>query len=301
MTSGCHSPDRKAAADQLEQAIKAMPGVHDATVNSTNGFERGATVHIYVFLPDAPSKQIKDVVARINAVRGAAFTSFDQTAEFAVTPSRTVLVKRGTDLDPAGIAGDADGLRKLTTTVEAAEGSIFRNKSTADLTMTKVTAPADDVFAAVRAGFGDEAQLQLNLSPVAIDTPAWKVAFPFAAGDQRRVDQQLVTMPVSVSSITVGSDGAIADLGVSLHNRDTAYQDLISVIGTIGAGPAHAAALSWRLDGDNGSPHFGGSVDVGACNYIPNSAVEQHPETYLTPDALALQQRLRKQFDACPK
>jgi hypothetical protein len=301
MVGGCDSPDRKATADQLEQAIKAMPGVDDATVNSTNDFERGATVHISVFLPDAPSKQIEDVVARINAVRGDAFASFDQTAEFAVTPSRTVLVKRGADLDPAGIASDAEGLRKLTAAVGVAEASTFRNKSTADLTMTKVTTPANDVFAAVRAGFGDDVHLQVNLSPVGIDTPTWQVAFPFAAGNQQRVDQQLAAMPVSVSSITVGSDGTIADLGVSLHNRDTAYQDLVSVIGTIGAGPAHAVTVSWQLDGDNGSPQFSGSVDVGACNYIPNSAAEQHPETYLTPDALALQRRLRKQFDTCPK
>jgi hypothetical protein len=301
MVSGCGSPDRKATADQLRQAIKEMPGVQDATVNSTNDFEQGATVNIYVFLPDAQRKQIEDVVARINAVRGDAFASFDQTADFAVTPGRTVLVKRGADLDPPGIADDAEGLRKLTAAADAAEASIFRNKSTVDLKMIKVTTPADDVFAAVRAGFGDHAHLQVNLSPVAIDRPAWKVAFPFAVGDQQRVDQQLAAMPVSVSTITVGSDGTIADLGIRLRNRDTAYQDLVSVIETTGAGPAHAVNVSWRLDGDHGSPHFGGSVDVGACNYIPNAEVEQHPATYLTPDALALQQRLRKQFDTCPK
>jgi hypothetical protein len=49
------------------------------------------------------------------------------------------------------------------------------------------------------------------------------------------------------------------------------------------------------------SPNFSGSVDVGACNYISNSEGELHPEKYMTPDALALQQRLRKQFDTCPK
>jgi hypothetical protein len=42
-------------------------------------------------------------------------------------------------------------------------------------------------------------------------------------------------------------------------------------------------------------------VQIGACGYIPNSAAELHPETYLTPDARELQQRLRKQFDTCPK
>jgi hypothetical protein len=304
MVSGCGAPDRKSTADQLTQAIKGMPGVQDATVNSTNGFEQGATVNIWVYLPDAAPKQIEDVVTRINTVRGDAFKAFDQTADFAVTPSRTVLVKRGADLDPGNVAADADALRRLTAAVEAAEVSIFRNKSTADLKLTKVTTPADDVFTAVRAGFGDDAHLDLDLFPAPnIDTPVWKVAFPFAAADQQRVDQQLTAMPASISTITVGAHGTITDLGVGLHNRDTAYQDLVSVIGITGAGSAHALNLSWRLAGDRAdqSPRFGGSVDVGACNYIPNSEVERHPETYLTPDARDLQQRLRAQFDTCPR
>jgi hypothetical protein len=73
------------------------------------------------------------------------------------------------------------------------------------------------------------------------------------------------------------------------------------VIGAVGGGPAHPITVSWRLDGDSGSQQFIGSVNVGGCQYIPNSAVEQHPETYLTPDALALQHKLRAQFDTCPK
>jgi copper chaperone CopZ len=304
IVSGCGAPDRKAAADRLKQAIKEMPGVQDATVNYTNGFEQGATVNIYVYLPEAPSKQIEDVVARINAVRGDAFKAFDQTADFAVTTSRTVLVKRGADLDPAGIAADAEALRRLTAAVDAAEVSIFRNKSTADLKLDEVTTPADDVFAAVRAGFGDNAHVTLDLQPASnIDQHPWRVAFPFTAPEQQRVDQQIAAMPVSVFTVTVGPQGTITDLNVGLDNRDTAYQDLVSVIGITGAGPAHALNLSWRWAGAHAdtSPNFSGTVDVGACNYIPNSLTEQHPETYLTPAALALQQRLRKQFDTCPK
>jgi hypothetical protein len=303
MVSGCGAPDRKGTADQLKQAIKGMPGVQDATVNYTNGFEQGATVNIYVYLPDAPSKQIEDVVARINTVRGDSFKAFDQTADFAVTPSRTVLVKRGPDLDPTSIAADAQGLRRLTAAVDAAEVSIFRNKSTADLRLNEVTTPADNVFTAVRAGFGDDAHLTLDLQPASnADEHPWRVTFPFTSADQQRVEQQIAAMPASVFTVTVGPQGAIADLNVGLHNRDTAYQDIVSIIGITGAGPAHALNLNWRWEGERAdtSPNFSGSVDVGACNYIPSMA-EQHPEKYLTADALALQQRLRKQFDACPK
>jgi hypothetical protein len=155
-----------------------MPGVQDATVNYTNGFEQGATVNIYVYVPEAPPKQIEEVAVRINTVRGDAFKAFDQTADFAVTTSRTVLVKRGAELDPAGTAADAEGLRRLTSAVDAAEVSIFRNKSAADLKLDKVTTPADDVFTALRAGFGDDAHVDLHLAPAGnIGGPAWQVAF----------------------------------------------------------------------------------------------------------------------------
>jgi hypothetical protein len=243
-------------------------------------------------------------VARINAVRGDAFKAFDQTAEFAVTPSRTVRVKRGAELDSTSVAGDAESLRRLSVAVDATEISIFRNNSTADLKLNEVATPANNVFPAVRAAFGDDAQVTLDLQPASnIDGPSWRVAFPFTATDQQRVDQQMAAMPVSIWMITVGSHGAIAGLSVGLHNRDTAYQDLVSVIGITAAGPAHALNLSWRWEGDRTgmSQTFSGSVQVGACSYIPNSDIELHPEKYLTADARALQQRLRKQFDTCPK
>jgi hypothetical protein len=304
VVSACGAPDRKAEANKLEQAIKEMPGVQDSNVSYTNGFENGATVLIWVYMPDAAPKQIEDVVARINAVRGDAFKAFDQTAEFAVTPSRTIRVKRGAELDSASVAADAESLRRLSVAVDAAEISMFRNKSTADLKLNKVTTLANNVFPAIRAAFGDDAHLDLDMVPASnIDEPSWRVAFPFTAADQQRVDQQIAAMPVSIWAITVGLPGAIASLSVGLHNRDTAYQDLVSVIGTTGAGPAHALNLSWRWEGDRAdkSPNFSGSVQVGACGYIPNSEAELHPETYLTADARALQQRLRKQFDTCPK
>ncbi|MGA8544225.1 MAG: hypothetical protein WB785_03065 [Mycobacterium sp.] len=304
VVSACGAPDRKAAADRLKLAIKEMPGVQDADVSYTNNFEQGAVVRIVVFLPNADTKQIEDVVGRINAVRGGSLNAFDQKAEFAVTPSRTVRVGRGADLDPRSIAADAENLRRLSGAVDTAEMGIFRNNSTADLKLTQVTTPSDDVFSAIREGFGDDAHVSVDLQPASnIAGPSWQVAFPFTTADQQRVDQQMAAMPVTIWAITVGSHGAIASLSVGLHNRDTAYQDLVSVIGITGAGPAHALNLSWRWEGDSAGklPNFSGSVQVGACGYLPNAASELHPETYLTADARELQQRLRKQFDTCPK
>jgi hypothetical protein len=304
VVSACGAPDRKAAADRLKLAIKEMPGVQDADVSYTNNFEQGAVVRIVVFLPNADTKQIEDVVGRINAVRGDSFKAFDQKAEFAVTPSRTVRVGRGADLDAASVAADAESLRRLSGAVDTAEMVIFRNNSTADLKLTQVTKPADDIFQEVRAAFGDGAHLDVDMRPASnIQEPSWQVSFPFTAADQQRVDAQTAAMPVAIWAITVGPHGAITSLSVGVHNRDTAYQDLVSIIETTGAGPAHALNLSWRWEGDSAGkiPNFSGSVQVGACGYIPNSAAELHPETYLTPDARELQQRLRKQFDTCPK
>jgi hypothetical protein len=304
VVTACGAPDRKAIADQLRQAIKQMPGVKDTDVTYTNGFESGATIHILVYLPDASPKQVEDVVTRINAVRGDAFNAFDQTAEFVVTPTRTVKVNRGAELDPASVASDTQSLRRLSAAIDANQTTIFRNKSTADLKLNEATTAADNVFRAIRAAFGDEAHLNLDMGPASnIHEPTWQVAFPFSAADQQRVDQQMAAMPVSIWAITAGPHAAITGLRVGLHSRDTAYQDLVAVIRSTGAGPAHPLDLSWRFEGDSAGkfPNFSGSVHVGACGYVPNSASELHPETYLTPDARAVQQQLRKQFDSCPK
>ena len=105
--SACGTPDRKAEADRLERVIKTMPGVVDARVGFTNDSERGATLKLSVYLPDAPPQQIADVASRINRVRGDTFNAFEQTAEFLVTPNRQVRVTRGADLNPDSIAADA--------------------------------------------------------------------------------------------------------------------------------------------------------------------------------------------------
>jgi hypothetical protein len=303
--SACGTPDRKAVADQLERVIKTMPGVVDAQVGYTNDAERGATLKLSVYLPDAPAQQIADVASRINKVRGEAFNTFEQTAEFLVTPSRQVRVTRGAYLNPAGIAADAEHIRRFSEAVDAAQISISgpEPSTPAGLRVDEVKTPADDVFAAVRAAFGNEAEINLDMLPAAnVKMPLWSVSFPFSDEDQQRIDRQMAAMPVSIWSITVGPHAAIDNLNVGLHTPGNAYQDIVSVIATTGAGPTHALGLGWRLEGQSAfaALQFKGMVDAGGCTYA-GSEGELHPELYLTPDALALQQRLRYQFDKCPK
>lgn len=303
--SACGAPDRKTEADQLERAIKTMRGVVEAHVAYTNDFEHGATVKVSVYMPDAPPQQIADVATRINKVRGDAFNAFDQMAEFVVTQNRHVRVARGADLDPASIAADAEHIRRFADTVDAAQISIGGRESStpANLRVNEVATPADDVFAAVRIGFGGDARINLEMLPAPnVKMPLWSVSFPFSADNQERVNRQMAKMPVSIWSITVGSYAAISDLSVGLRDLDTAYQDLVSVIDTTGAGSAHALELGWQLEGQSAfeALQFSGMVDAGGCSYAKGDG-ELHPELHLKPEALALQQRLRNQFDSCPK
>ncbi len=73
-----------------------------------------------------------------------------------------------------------------------------------------------------------------------VKMPLWSVSFPFSDEDQQRVDRQIAAMPVPIWSITVGTHGSITNLDVGLPTPDAAYQDLVSVIATTGAGPTHA-------------------------------------------------------------
>jgi hypothetical protein len=242
----CGTPDRKAEADRLERVIKAMPGVVDARVDYTNDSERGATLKLSVYLPDAPPQQIADAASRINKVRGEAFTAFQQTAEFLVTPNRQVRVTRDADLNPDSIAADTQSIRRFSEAVDAVQITMSgREPSTpTGLRVDEVKTPADDVFAAVRAAFGNEAQINLDMVPAAkVKMPLWSVSFPFSDEDQQRVDRQIAAMPVPIWSITVGTHGSITNLDVGLPTPDAAYQDPVSVIATTGAGPTHTVGL----------------------------------------------------------
>lgn len=112
----------------------------------------------------------------------------------------------------------------------------------------------------------------------------------------------ITAIPVSVHELTVGPLAMITGITVVLRSRKTAYDDLVSVMrNTTGAGSGHEVLLSWFVDDQaTGQPRFTGSVDVAGCNY-PNTPVEHDPDKYLTPDALALQRRLREEFDHCPR
>lgn len=299
--AACGAPDRKADAGRLRNAITAMPGVAAVHVNYTNSFEQGRSLDIDVSLPTATPEQITDVVSRINEVRGDAFTGYQQSAQFSVAPERHLLVKRGADLD--GVADDARALRSLSGDVGAADIDIFRSGPTpaAQLTVRNATKPAGDVFAAVRAAFGT-AKLNLDLLPAPeAHLPIWAVSFPFSIADQQQVQHRIAGIALPVHAVTVDGGAAITSLTVVLRSPATADADLTSVIHTVGAGPGHPLSLSWLLDGQAaGEQQFTGSVDVAGCDY-PGTVGEQQPEKYLTPAAVALQQRLRTEFDNCPR
>lgn len=299
--AACGAPDRKADAGRLRNAIIAMPGVASAHVNYTNSFEQGRSLDIDVSLPAATPEEITDVVSRINEVRGDAFTGYQQSAQFSVAPEQQLLVKRGADLD--GVADDASALRSLSGAVGAADIDIFRSgpAPAAQLTVRNATTPAGDVFAAVRKAFGT-AKLNLDLFPAPdAHLPTWAVSFPFGIGEQQQVQHRIAEVTLPVHAVTVDGQAAITALTVVLRGPDTAEADLTSVIRTVGAGPGHPLALSWILAGQSaGEQQFTGSVDVAGCDY-PGTVGEQQPEKYLTPAAVALQQRLRTAFDNCPR
>jgi hypothetical protein len=131
--------------------------------------------------------------------------------------------------------------------------------------------------------------------------PVWSISFPFSASQENLVNQQLAMMPVRPTSITVGPNGILTQLDVEVPNRATAYDDLVAAISAAGTGPGRRLMLRWHYPvTDKRLTAGAGAVHVRGCEY-PQSRFEQMPAEYLSVDELRLQERLRQEFDTCPR
>ncbi|HET6736562.1 hypothetical protein [Mycobacterium sp.] len=296
-TVGCASaPDRAHEANELEGAIRVMPGVASVVVDYENSFGRGSTLHVNVSVPDATAEQIAAVADTINRVRGDKFGEYDQSAEFFVTASPpSVRVKRAAYLDPGQIAEDAVLLRRFAADIKAEEISWSRGNQTVGsrLDINEVTTAIPETFAAIRAILGGTTAMVADIRPAdPADTPLWRVTFPFTPEQQVRIDQQIAAMPGRVVAITVRENAVITLLNVALKDPATAYDDLKAVIAITGAGPTRPLWLRWMPSSELPSGPSG-FVIVGGCSY-PGQTGDNHPGN-------DIEERLRKEFDTCPR
>lgn len=299
LTSGCMSaPDRQVEADRLQNEISRMSGVDSARVSYSNDLSHGSTLRLSVSMTGASENLIAANVRRIVDLIGHDFDKYRRSAEFTVAELTTL--ECGEELDADQIAADAQRLRQLRELVPDGKLDWFRGSDSSRAHLFDVQS-SDAAISGARTALGD-LPVTAFIRPARSDERMWDITFPFTIEQEQRVRQQLTVPGLSISPIVVSGDH-ISELKAAVTDRTTAATTLEQLITAIHPTPQHPLSLEFTLAADTtrNQPRFEGSVDAGTCSYNTDAPAEKNPEKYYTPDAIAIQQQLRAEFDTCDK
>ncbi|WKG04618.1 hypothetical protein [Mycolicibacterium sp. HK-90] len=298
--SGCTgAPDREDEALDIRDRISGMPGVSEADLIYNNGIIEGTRFELEIDMARASDQQIGAVAAQLDDMRGNDFAKFDQRMKIIV--GERTSVSGSADL-PADMEQLTGLLRRLRA--DAPAGEIMWSGGAPDASRVQIL-EAEDPDAAVDAVLRIFSERPLNEIEVSaadrVADPHWMIVNRFTPADKERIEQQLAAAaPVDPGWIGV-RDGWINRLTFSVPTPATAYDDVVRAIHAIDAGPAHPVSLTWAWHGADyryDEPRWAGSAMIGKCEYVNGDRTVSEP---LVPDALALQQRIRDEFDTCLK
>lgn len=308
LSSCTGAPDRESEARRLKDALEAVPGVDSTLVTYSNSFTLGPTIAVTVRMGDATIDQIESAASRIADSYRHDFSRYRQSASFWIGSGtveyRSDNVARHVALAPEVVAADVRAVRRIRSAMpDPPSGRMqitwLRTAFGPELTLQGGVVGAE--LAAVRAAVGENPVL-VRIIPVPRRTAiAWTVEFPFRSEDEDEVRRIVSRLPLNAMVVTV-SAGHISELRVEAPDAADAYARLVSVIDVAVPTAEHPMMLKWdagRVPGAVDRRRFRGSVHVGGCSYDSRSGGEMEPGRHSTDDAIAVQKRLRDEYDTC--
>lgn len=299
--SGCTgAPDREEEALGIRDRIAAMPGVEDVDLIYDNGILEGTRFELKVDMPRASDQQVGAVAAQLDELRGDDFAKFNQRMEISVAERTSVSGSAGLPDDIVQVSGL---LRRLRSDAPAGEirWSGGAAAGTSKLRILEAEKPGAAVDAVLRI-FADRTPSDIEVSAAdRVADPHWMIFNRLRLADKQRIDGQLAAAAPAEPGWIGVRDGRIERLTFSVPTPATAYEDVVRTIRVIEAGPAHPVSLLWHWADDPSrfnEPRWAGSAMIGKCDYVNGDRTKSEP---LVPDALALQQRIRDEFDTCLK
>lgn len=298
--SGCTgAPDREQEALDIRNRIAEMPGVSDVDLIYDNGVLEGTRFELEVDMEQATDQQVGAVVAQLDELRGSDFAKFNQRMK--------ILVAQQTSLSgSADLADDTEQVTGLVRRLRAdtPAGEIMWSGAAPDTSKVRIQEaekPGAAVDAVLRI-FSDRPPSEIEVSAAdRVADPHWMIFNPLTPADKQRIDGQLAAAaPADPGWIGI-RDGRVERLTFSVPTPATAYEDVVRTIHAVEAGPAHPVSLIWVWADDPvryNEPRWAGSAMIGKCDYPSGDRTKSEP---LVPDALALQQRIRDEFDTCLK
>lgn len=299
--SGCTgAPDREQEASDIRDRIAAMPGVSEVDLIYDNGIIEGVRFELKVDMAQATDQQVGAVAAELDELRGRDFAKFDQSIKIIVGEDTSIAAS--TDLPD-----DTDHLTGLVRQlgVDAPAGDITWSVGAApDSSRVQILEAQhpDQAVDAILRRFADRPPSTIEVSAAnRVADPHWMIFNRFTPADKQRIEKQLAAAaPADPGWIGV-RDGWIDHFTFSVPTRATAYEDIVRTIHALEAGPDHPVSLTWAWHGVKyryDEPRWAGSAMIGKCEYVNGNRTASEP---LVPDALALQQRIRDEFDTCLK
>ncbi|WP_166902391.1 hypothetical protein [Mycobacterium sp. DL440] len=299
--SGCTgAPDREEEASDIRNHIAAMPGVSEVDLIYDNGILEGTRFELEVSMDQATDQQVGAVAAQLDGLRGEDFAKFDQRMKIIVAKQTSLVGSADLPDDVEHVTGL---VRRLRADVPAGEIRWFggAGPDASRLEIRDAEEPDAAVDAILRI-FAGRPPSDIEVAPAdRVGDAHWKIFTRLSPADKQRVDRQLAAAaPADPGWISV-RDGRVEHLTFGVPTRATAYDDIVRTIHAIEAGPDHPASLTWVWAGDQShynEPRWAGSAQIGKCDYVNGDRTKSEP---LVPEALALQQRIRDEFDTCLK
>lgn len=299
--SGCTgAPDREQEALDIKNRIAAMPGVSEVDLIYDNGILEGTRFELKVDMGQATDQQVGAVAGQLDELRGTDFAKFDQSMKIVV--AKWTSISGSVDL-PDDVEHVSGLVRRLRAEVLAGEIGWFSGAApdASKIEVRDAEEPGAAVDAILRI-FANRPPSDIEVSPSdRVGDAHWKIFTRLSPADKQRIDRQLAAAaPADPGWISV-RDGRVVHLTFGVPTRATAYDDIVRTIHALEAGPEHPVSLTWRWNGDRArfdEPRWAGSAMIGKCEYANGDRTKSEP---LVPEALALQQRIRDEFDTCLK
>ncbi|MGV0812087.1 hypothetical protein ABQF34_09020 [Mycolicibacterium boenickei] len=299
LLSGCFFGAGNDSADKskLKDTVAGMPGVTWAVIPTR---EEGvlATVELpklYVTMATATPQQIRAVV---DVVKNNPHEELE-TLDIGVSDKPSISISRKiSEIDTDRFIDDAERLRQLVPVVgpSAVTDWTRDNVSGGALVFRSLESPLPATLSAIQEILGNDVLVEIWLG-ASSRVQHWKINLPLSPDEERHVNSQLESVPVQIGSVTVES-GAITGLTVAITDNQAAESELSSTIAAVGAGSDAPLMLSWYVGPQmNLAAQPNGTVHVGGCGY-PNMPGAKND---LSPEEKALQERMRQQFDTCPR
>lgn len=280
----------------VRESVAAMPGVSFARIptQETGVLSSVDMPQLNVTMSTATPQQIRAVV---DLLKNDPHEDLE-TVHITVSDSPMINASRRiADIDTDQFVDDAERLRRLGPALDPPARIRWTRDDVPDGALVLYTSeespepPIAPTLATIRGALGDVGLVEIIPGKPNL-VQDWKIHPPFSADQLQRVNSRLESLPVDISAVTVAS-GVITDLAVSLRPGQSPETQLGEVVAALGAGPDSPVMLSW---GSRNLPRPEDTVHVGGCGYPDPPRVDSLPNEHKT-----LQQRLREQFDTCPR